>query len=117
MEGRGEAWGGSLELGMLGGRRIIHPPYEVHLPTPTPQGQVKPANHPLCTEPGKAVISQLTSMLMKIISTSWGLRNRCKGFIKCCGGVGREGWRRGRFLLPGKPQRHREEETEMERDK
>ena len=50
MEGRGEAWGGSLELGMLGGRRIIHPPYEVHLPTPTPQGPVKPANHPLCTE-------------------------------------------------------------------
>ena len=50
LEGRGEAWGGSLELGMLGGRRIIHPPYEVHLPTPTPQGQVKPANHPLCTE-------------------------------------------------------------------
>ena len=50
MEGRGEVWGGSLELGMLGGRRVICPPYEVHLPTPKLQGQVKPANHPLWTE-------------------------------------------------------------------
>ena len=50
MDGRGEGWRGSLELGMLGGRRIICPPYVVHLPTPTPQGQVKPANHPHWTE-------------------------------------------------------------------
>lgn len=47
---RGKGWGGSLGLGMPGGRRVIHPPYVIHLPHPTLQGQVKPADHPHWTE-------------------------------------------------------------------
>ena len=119
----GPTWREGVRLGVgawswgcwVGEGSSAHPTRFISQP-PHPRDRWSQQTIPSVQKPGKAVISQLTSMLMKIISTSWGLRNRCKGFIKCCGGVGREGWRRGRLLLPGKPQRHREEETEMERE-
>lgn len=40
---------------------------------------------PLNRGPGGLGMGLLTSMLMKIISMSSGLRNRCRGFMKCCG--------------------------------
>lgn len=67
-------------------QEVGHSP-ALHRSTPTPlhsrdwQGQkVVPTGR----RPGGLGTGQLTSMLMKMISMSWGLRNRCRGFMKCC---------------------------------
>lgn len=56
----------------------------------------------------------LTSMLMKIISMSSGLRNRCRGFMKCCGERREVGGGEVRPLSPTRSRRDGDKDAEPE---